>query len=150
MTWPGSPPANILQLRTQVVACASAVSNGLVVDNFHHPRAVITSEDGTAADALPLAVLDEPKSTARRFAETALPSSKLRLKLYAIMDAPTLEEWARTLKTELVKQAPGLAITGIDVGMCSDPVPGALALTVGGTPAGVRMIALDLDCGLKS
>lgn len=150
-----NPPAAVDALRTMLVACASAISAGLVTAAVHYPDAAAGSDDASTRDTLPRAILAETAHTRRRYAEAGvagLPGGSLSISLQVDTDPGTLETLARSLADELIAQSTGLPLVSVDVGLCSDPTPGQRAAVDGDatTLAKFRTITLAVEWGLSA
>jgi len=154
MTW-ANPPDVIVELRAMLIACAGAVSAGLVSGNVHFPYAVAESDDATSADAMPRAVLSETSHSRTRYAEmgtAALPNGQLIVTIDAEgSDVGQTEQLGRTIAAELAAQSTGLPITGTSVGLCSEESAGRRAAdaTTGDAKAAYRTITITVDWGLS-
>lgn len=150
MSWSNPPPA-VDALRTQILACAEATAASIASGNIHYPAATLAPDAGSA-DSLPAVVLAETSHTRTRYAEvgvTPLPGGELTMTIHRDTDAGTLETSARAFASQLPAVVAGLPISGISVGLCSDPSEGMTAVDDGGVAAAsYRSITLTITYGL--
>lgn len=157
MTWT-SPPQIVTDFRDMLLLCASAVAAGLTSGKYHFPSAAATSQDATAADALPYAVLAEVAHDRNRYAEMGIlgiPSGRLLAILHINTSAGTLEALGRAICSELMTQSVGLPIRLATCALAADPLPSQIAAaTSSGLPdqtgATFRAININVDWGLSS
>lgn len=144
------PPA-IGAFRDMMVACASAVSFGLVQARFHYPK---VSMHGAGAGTRPLCILDEMDSTRERYAEPGVlgnPRGVLTATIHAESTISTLEDLARSLCSELLAQSTGLPLRSANAGRASDPTPGQRAAdaTTADNLSDIREITITVEWGLS-
>jgi len=144
------PPA-IGAFRDMVVACASAVSFGLVQARFHYPL-IDMNTSGSAT--MPCCLLDESGSQRERYAEAGVlgnPSGTLTATIHSDSSISTLEELARSLCSELLGQSTGLPLRSATAGRSSNQTPGQRAAddTTADAKAGFRSIMITVEWGLS-
>lgn len=122
---------------------------------IHYPS--VSSGDSVAADAPPHIVIEPAQDTPRVLAPgVVLPGGRIQA-ILTIADATGagIEKIARTILAEIAVLPTGLPITGTDVGMASEPTPGARAAqefsdqNALGDANALRQIALIATYGLS-
>lgn len=130
MTYEATAPAAVDQLKSQIIACASAIAASIGSSSIHYPQAALSTDDATSADARPLVVLAELQHRRQCIGGGAisLPSGTLSATIHADLAAGVLEKLGRDIANELNAQAPGLPALSAEAGLCTDPTPGARAV----------------------
>jgi hypothetical protein len=153
MTWPataGDVPDHVTELRTALVACASATAAGIDTARVHFPACDITAARAGSADPLPLLLIETAPIRRRRFAEgmAGVASGTATVRLFTSTSTYSLaktEKLASDLLKELSALQTGLANLEGERGDASEPSPAARA--GGQTP--YRSIELLLTWGLE-
>lgn len=155
MSW-DNPPAAVSALRDMIVACASAVSAGLVQANFHYPTLALGSDDTTTPDARPMCVIAEDDSHRTPYAEpgvAGLPGGLLFATLYSDdLSTGEIEELADNIVNELLLSVSGLPNISASRQRASEPTPGQLAAddTAGNSTAAYSGITISITYGLRA
>lgn len=113
-------PPEVAGLKYMLLACPSFVAI-MNEGSIHYPSASLG--DSENPDGIPLVVIEPSEDSSRIIAPAiVLPQGKLQVLLYMNSDnGASIEKTARAIKDELAVQPVGLPITGIRVGMASDP-----------------------------
>lgn len=151
MSWPATPSPLLLQLRTQLVACASLAAVGFVAGKWHYPTANPAAVRG-AGDALPLGVVE--KLTQRRIpwldGAGGLLAGEAVITLYvpsATFDTNATEQLAADMCKQLNEQDSGLLWQGLDLEDATNPSGAQLASNGGGATTAYRSITINLRFG---
>ena len=113
-------PLEVDGLKAMLLVCPTFI--GLMSStNIHYPSSSLG--DSEAPDVIPHIVIEPSEDSSRIIAPAiALPQGKLQMLLYMNSDnGAIIEKTARSIKNELAVLPSGLPITGIRVGMASDP-----------------------------
>lgn len=151
-----SPPDSITAFRDMMLACSSVTGAGLTTGKIWYPSAVAESDDATAVDALPRAILAEEDYTRSRYAEGArgLPGGRISCTVSAAVATGVLEALARSIidDMELLSHSQGLPNLKGSTGLASEPTPGQRAAADGSThtDAEFSTISMTFDYGLNA
>jgi hypothetical protein len=151
-----NPPPAVTALRDMLLACTSVTGAGIATGNIWYPSAVAESDDATAVDALPRAIIGEESFTRSRYAEGArgIPSGTLGVVLQVDTDVGTIETLARSIvdDLELLSHSQGLANVRCTVGLAAEPDKAQIAAddTSGDTSAKFATITMTVDYGLTA
>ena len=151
MTWPATTHPALALLRTQLVACAAAISSGLVLARWHYPTANPSAVRG-AGDPLPLGVIETFNTRRVPWLDSTggLLAGSATVTLYAdaaTLDAAGQEKLADDLIDQLASQESGLIWGELERGEASEP-DGEQQAADGPAVTNYRTITLTLPFGL--
>lgn len=146
--WSPDATAILLQWRTQLLACPTVVTAGILSPNIHYPNFDFEQDD------IPAILVGEKNHRRFRYAEGAAglisfdTIAKIYLPVGGGKDGGTIEKMARDIVLDLWNQFYGFAWRDIDTNLSSEPTPAQRADGSNIANMSYRAILITANIGL--